>query len=74
MKSDSTRRDFLKTIGCCSRRKYKLITIAKRLGKLLGRNSRAAGLFQTDVVEDAEGRAKLVWEKVESWRSWAKLG
>lgn len=57
----------------CSRRKYKLITIAKRLGKLLGRNSRAAGLFQTDVVEDAEGRAKLVWEKVESWRSWAEL-
>ena len=57
----------------CARRKYKPVTIAKRLGKLLGRNSRVAGLFQTDVVEEADSRAKLVWEKVESWRDWAEL-
>jgi hypothetical protein len=43
------------------------------LGKLLGRNSRAAGLFKTDVLEDAHGRARVVWEKVESWRDWAQL-
>ncbi len=57
----------------CAKRKYKLVTIAKRLGKLLGRNSRAAGLFETDVVEEADGRAKLVWRKVSSWRDWAEL-
>jgi transposase len=57
----------------CRRRKYKVVTIAKRLGRLLGRNSRAAGLFETDVVEGAKGRAKLVWRKVEAWRSWSEL-
>ncbi|MFH1730317.1 MAG: IS1634 family transposase [Planctomycetota bacterium] len=57
----------------CRKRKYKVATIAKRLGKLLGRNSRAAGLFDTDVIEDADGRAQLVWKKVEAWRDWAAL-
>jgi len=57
----------------CARRKYKVVTIAKRVGKLLGRNSRAAGLFETDVVEDKDGRARLVWRKVEAWQQWAEL-
>ena len=57
----------------CQNRKYKLVTIAKRLGKLLGRNSRAAGLFETDVVPAADGRAKLIWRKVDAWRDWAEL-
>jgi transposase len=48
----------------CRRRKYKPVTIAKRLGKLLGRNSRAAGLFETDVVRGPDGRAKVIWRKV----------
>ena len=52
----------------CAKRKYKLVTIDKRLGKLLGRNSRAAGLFETDVVQAADGRAKLIWQKVPAWR------
>ena len=57
----------------CAKRKYKLVTVAKRLGKLLGRNSRAAGLFETDVIESADGRAQLVWRKVEAWQDWAEL-
>jgi transposase len=57
----------------CSERKYKVVTIARRLGRLLGRYSRAAGLFKTDVVQDRDGRARLVWEKVEAWRDWTQL-
>jgi transposase len=57
----------------CAERKHKLVTIAKRLGKLLGRNTRAAGLFETDVVEGVGGRARLIWRKNEAWRDWAKL-
>jgi len=57
----------------CAKRKYKTVTIAKRLGKLLGRNSRAAGLFETDVVQGADGRAKLIWRKVAAWGDWAEL-
>ena len=57
----------------CAKRKYKPVTIAKRLGKLLGRNSRAAGLFQTDVETGEDGRAMLVWHTLESWRQWSEL-
>jgi len=58
----------------CARRRYKPTTIARRVGRLLERNSRAAGLFRIDVVEDEEdGRARLVWEKDETWRDWASL-
>ena len=52
----------------CRKRKYKVVTIAKRLGKLLGRNSRAAGLFETDVITGPDGGARLVWRKVPAWR------
>jgi len=57
----------------CRERKCRVAVIAKRLGKLLGRNSRAAGLFETDVVADSDGRARLVWNKVAAWRDWASL-
>jgi transposase len=57
----------------CAKRKHKVVTIAKRVGRLLGQNSRAAGLFETDVVEQADGRAQVVWEKVSAWRDWAAL-
>ena len=57
----------------CAVRKHKLVTIAKRVGRLLGRYSRAAGLFRTDVIQDTDGGARLVWEKIEAWRDWATL-
>jgi len=57
----------------CGKRKYKVATIGKRLGRLLQRNSRAGRLFDTDVVEGSDGRAKLVWNKQKAWRDWASL-
>lgn len=57
----------------CARQKLDAVTIATRVGRLLGQNSRAAGLFKTDVKTDANGRAKLVWHKVDAWRNWATL-
>jgi len=57
----------------CRKRKYKLTVIAKRVGRLLGKNSRAAGLFETDIVQAADGRAELIWSKREAWRDWAEL-
>lgn len=66
--------DGLKKIeATCSKRKCDPITIAKRVGRLLGQNSRAAGLFETDVIKTADGAAKLLWHKVEAWRNWATL-
>jgi transposase len=66
--------DGLKKIeAACSKRKCDAITIAKRVGRLLGQNSRAAGLFETNVIKIADGRTKLLWHKVEVWRNWAAL-
>jgi len=59
--------------AACSSRKCDAVTIAKRIGRLLGQNSRAAGLFHTDVKTNADGSAKLVWYKVEKWRNWSAL-
>ena len=57
----------------CRQRRQKPITVAKRLGRLLGANSRAAGLFETDVRTADDGSARLVWRKVDAWRRWASL-
>lgn len=63
----------LKIQESCQRKRQKPVTIAQRVGRLLGQNTRAAGLFQTDIVTESDGRAKLVWSKVEAWRQWAEL-
>ncbi len=47
--------------------------VAKRVGRLLGQNSRAAGLFHTEISDVCDGRASLQWKKTESWRDWAAL-
>jgi len=57
----------------CSKKKCEPVKIATRVGKLMGRNTRAAGLFHVDVKTEPDGRAKLVWRKVEAWRDWAQL-
>jgi len=59
--------------AACFTRKCDPITIAKRVGRLLGQNSRAAGLFETDIIKASDGRTQLVWRKVESWRNGAAL-
>ena len=57
----------------CAKRRCKIVTIARRVGRLLGRYSRAAGLFKTDVVQQADGSARLLWQKRQRWRDWACL-
>jgi hypothetical protein len=57
----------------CGKRKQKLTAIATRVGRLLGRNTRAAGLFEVRVEEDSAGFTRLRWSRSESWREWARL-
>lgn len=57
----------------CSRQKRDPVKVAREVGNLLGRNSRAAFLFDVDVRREADGRAKLVWSKVSTKRDWAEL-
>jgi len=57
----------------CTKKRYRPTMIAQRVGRLLEKNSRAAGLFNVDVQTDERGAAKLVWSKVDAWRDWASL-
>jgi len=57
----------------CQKRKQKPVTIATRVGRLLGRNTRAAALFDVKVEADSGGFARLRWSKVDAWREWARL-
>ena len=61
-----------KIADACRRYKRKPLVIERRIGRLLGANSRAAGLFKIDVKE-ANGRAGVVWSKVDAWREWSNL-
>ena len=50
--------------------------VERQIGRLLGRNSRAAGLFDVHVQRiEREGRPglKATWRKHEKWRQWATL-
>jgi transposase len=57
----------------CEKRRYQVKVIERRIGKLLGKNSRSAGLFDIQVEKDADGGARVTWKKKEEWREWSKL-
>jgi hypothetical protein len=57
----------------CEKRRYQVGVMERRIGKLLGSNSRSAGLFDVRVEKDLSGGAKVVWEKREAWREWCYL-
>jgi transposase len=63
----------VKITESCRKRKQKLGVIERRVGRLLGANTRAAGLFKVAVEEVADGRAAISWHKEETWRQWAEL-
>jgi len=57
----------------CRKKKQKPGIIERRVGRLLGRNTRAAGLFAVRVEQDGGGYAQLRWSRSEAWRQWARL-
>ncbi|MEN6503755.1 MAG: IS1634 family transposase [Planctomycetaceae bacterium] len=59
--------------AACIRQRQDPILIAQRLGKLMGKNSRGAGGFQTAVLAGRDGSAWLDWSKDPAWQDWAAL-
>jgi transposase len=57
----------------CRKQRLEPVVVAQRLGRLMGQNSRAAGLFHTEIKATADGRATFDWKKIETWRDWAAL-
>ncbi len=62
-----------KIAASCRKRKQKVGSIERRVGCLLGANTRAAGLFKIEVKESKSGQVELTWQKIEAWREWAEL-
>jgi len=62
-----------KIAASCRKRKQVPVVVAQRLGRLLGRNSRAAGAFGVQIDQDANGLAKFRWKRIDRWRQWARL-
>ena len=47
--------------------------VEREIGRLLGKNTRAAGLFDVEVKPDENGHARLTWKKIADRRDWATL-
>jgi transposase len=63
----------VKIAASCAKRRQPVAVIERRVGRLLGQNTRAAGLFDVQVCADRNGNAQITWKKVETWRAWAQL-
>jgi transposase len=62
----------------CQKRKLDANVVSRRVGRLLGANSRASRLFKIDVKERAGGEGgaagcDVVWSKSDEWRTWSEL-
>ena len=62
-----------KIAAACARSRQHLGPIERRVGRLLGQNTRAAGLFDIQIRADENGAAQITWKKVDAWRAWARL-
>ena len=60
-------------VESCAKKKQQVGVVEQRVGRSLEANSRAAGLFRVEVNAGEDGRAVVVWKKVEAWREWAEL-
>ena len=47
--------------------------VEREIGRLLGKNTRAAGLFDVKVTADEHGHAKMTWKKIADRLDWAML-
>jgi transposase len=62
-----------KLATACTARKLTPVSVAARVGRLLGKHTRAEKLFTWEVRTQADGRALLSWQKREERREWARL-
>jgi hypothetical protein len=62
-----------KLATACEKRKLTPVHVAERVGRLLGKNTRAEKLFAVKVRPRADGGTALSWKKREERREWARL-
>ena len=57
----------------CEKQKRDPMKVEREIGRLLGRNARAARLFEVTVEKNEDGHARIRWKKVEATRDWAEV-
>ena len=57
----------------CEKQKRDPMKVEREIGRLLGKNTRAAKLFEVIVEKTKDGDARIRWKKVEAAREWATL-
>jgi transposase len=62
-----------KIVASCAKRKQLPAAVGQRVGRLLGKNSRAAGAFEVKIDPDTDGFANCQWKRIDRWREWARL-
>jgi transposase len=58
--------------AACQRQRCDVGKIERRVGRLLGRNTRAAGLFRVVVGRQTDGRALMTWSRQDAAQDWAR--
>jgi transposase len=56
----------------CERQRCDVGKIERRVGRLLGKNTRAAALFRVAVEPQADGRAMVRWSRQQTAEAWAQ--
>jgi transposase len=62
-----------KLAASCAKRKLRPADVGCRVGRLLGKNTRAERLFKADIRTNEDGYAELSWSKSEDQRAWTEL-
>jgi len=57
----------------CEKQNRDPMKVEREIGRLLGKNTRAAKLFEVTVEKTKDDAARIVWKKVEAARNWATL-
>jgi transposase len=57
----------------CEKQKRDPMKVEREIGRLLGKNTRAAKLFDVKVSKTDDGAACIEWSKIEATRDWATL-
>ncbi len=57
----------------CEKQQRDPMKVEREIGRLLGKNTRAAKLFEVSVEKTKDGYARIQWKKVAAARNWATL-
>ncbi len=57
----------------CEKQARDPMKVEREIGRMLGKNSRAAKLFDVKVTKTDKGAARIEWSKVEATRDWTTL-